>query len=176
MLFAPAAIRIATHTLRVGDLADGEILRYTGTASAVTVPLTAKQQGFAVAGAKVKIAMRGGETLDGVVDRVSAIPPETAAASGNEAAVEATVKVAGAAKTTARPGPVTVRFIVKERRNVLTIPVVALVALAEGGYGVQVVDGESTRYVAVETGHFADGRVEIKPGELTAGAHVVVPT
>jgi hypothetical protein len=59
--------------------------------------------------------------------------------------------------------------------NVLTVPVAALVALAEGGYGVQVVDGSTTRYVAVRTGMFANGRVEIAGEGITAGTLVGVP-
>lgn len=176
VVFAPAAIRIATHTVRVGDLADGEILRYTGTAGAVTVPLTARQQGFAEVGTRVVVTLRGGETVDGTVERVNAIPPDKAAEAGGDSTAVATVKIANPAKTKGQQGPVTVRFIVKERGNVLTVPVVALVALAEGGYGVQVLEAGNTRFVAVETGLFANGRVEIKPGELTVGAFVVVPT
>ena len=49
--------------------------------------------------------------------------------------------------------PVDVTFTAAERKDVLTVPVAALVALAEGGYGVEVVDGGTTRFVAVETGH-----------------------
>jgi len=56
---------------------------------------------------------------------------------------------------------VTASFVASERPNVLTVPVAALLALAEGGYGVQVVDGATTRIVAVETGLFADGKVEV---------------
>ena len=58
------------------------------------------------------------------------------------------------ARSTSRSPP-------RERENVLTVPVAALLALAEGGYGVEVVDGDASRLVAVETGLFADGRVEV---------------
>jgi multidrug efflux pump subunit AcrA (membrane-fusion protein) len=72
-------------------------------------------------------------------------------------------------------GPVRVRLIAQQREDVLTVPVVALVALIEGGYGVEVVEGSTTRYVAVETGMFARGRVEIMAGDLQPGMKVVVP-
>ena len=44
----------------------------------------------------------------------------------------------------------------------------------EGGYGVQVVEGASTRYVAVETGMFAGGKVEVRG--IDEGVTVAVPT
>jgi multidrug efflux pump subunit AcrA (membrane-fusion protein) len=71
---------------------------------------------------------------------------------------------------------VTASFIASERKNVLTVPVAALLALAEGGYGVQVVDGATTRIVTVETGLFADGKVEITGGGLTPGTTVGMPS
>ena len=39
----------------------------------------------------------------------------------------------------------------------------------------ETVEGSSTRYVAVETGMFARGRVEITGGDLRPGQLVVVP-
>jgi multidrug efflux pump subunit AcrA (membrane-fusion protein) len=71
---------------------------------------------------------------------------------------------------------VTVAFTAGQRPNVLTVPVAALLALAEGGYGVQVVDGSTTRIVAVETGLFADGKVEITGTGLQAGLKVAMPS
>ena len=55
------------------------------------------------------------------------------------------------------------------RENVLTVPVAALVALAEGGYGVRSSRARATRYVAVETGMFAGGRVEVSGDGLAEG-------
>jgi len=50
------------------------------------------------------------------------------------------------------------------------------VALAEGGYGVQVIEGSATRYLAVETGMFAGGKVEISGAGIAEGMTVGVPT
>jgi hypothetical protein len=62
-----------------------------------------------------------------------------------------------------------------KKENVLAVPVGALVALAEGGYGVQVVDGSTTKYVPVQTGMFADGKVEISGAGIAAGTVVGIP-
>ncbi|GFJ88400.1 hypothetical protein [Phytohabitans rumicis] len=71
---------------------------------------------------------------------------------------------------------VDVAFTASERKDVLTVPVAALLALAEGGYGVQVVDGGSARIAAVQTGLFASGRVEVTGDGLTEGATVGMPS
>jgi hypothetical protein len=72
--------------------------------------------------------------------------------------------------------PVVVRLTAQTVENVLTVPVAALVALAEGGYGVQVVTGSTSRYVAVELGMFADGRVQVTGDGITEGTRVAVPS
>ena len=70
---------------------------------------------------------------------------------------------------------VDVGFTASERKDVLTVPVAALLALAEGGYGVRSSTAATTRIVAVETGLFADGRVEVTGDGLAEGMTVGVP-
>lgn len=72
--------------------------------------------------------------------------------------------------------PVDVTFTSEERADVLAVPVNALVALAEGGYGVEVVADGATSYVAVEVGLFADGMVEVTGEDLSEATTVVVPS
>ena len=56
------------------------------------------------------------------------------------------------------------------------MPVNALLALAEGGYGVRLVDGTTPgRIVAVTTGLFSRGMVEVSGDGLTVGDQVEVP-
>lgn len=55
------------------------------------------------------------------------------------------------------------------------MPILALLALAEGGYGVQVVEGGTTRTVVVRTGMFAGGRVEVSGAGIAEGTVVGVP-
>ena len=70
--------------------------------------------------------------------------------------------------------PVEVHVEVAAAEDVLAVPVEAVLALAEGGYAVEVADGATTRLVGVTLGVFADGMVEIS-GDVEAGAEVVVP-
>jgi ABC-type glutathione transport system ATPase component len=53
---------------------------------------------------------------------------------------------------------------------VLAVPVVALLALPKGGFGVEVVDGARTRIVPVRTGMFAAGQVEVSGRALPRDA------
>ena len=82
--------------------------------------------------------------------------------------------------------PVKVFVTTEISENVLYVPVNALLALAEGGYALEVYEGEleggtfegesgvDTIYVAVEIGVFTDGFVEVK-GNISEGQIVVVP-
>ena len=57
------------------------------------------------------------------------------------------------------------------------VPVSALVALAEGGYAVEIADTSSgSRLVAVETGLFVDGFVQVTGDGLSEGLDAVVPS
>ena len=58
--------------------------------------------------------------------------------------------------------------------GVTAVPVSALLALAEGGYAVELDGPSGTRLVAVEPGFFADGMVEVE-GAIEPGDRVVVP-
>jgi hypothetical protein len=55
------------------------------------------------------------------------------------------------------------------------VPVEALLALAEGGYAVEVVDGTSSQLVAVVPGTYAEGWVEIEARSIHPGTKVAVP-
>jgi hypothetical protein len=57
--------------------------------------------------------------------------------------------------------------------NVVTVPVNALLALAEGGYAVEVADSNGTHLAPVTVGLFADGAVEVNG--IDSGTTVVVP-
>ncbi len=59
--------------------------------------------------------------------------------------------------------------------DVLSVPVSALLALVEGGYAIEVPDGDGTRLIGVDTGMFADGFVEITGDGISEGLEVVVP-
>jgi peptidoglycan hydrolase-like protein with peptidoglycan-binding domain len=180
LVYAGGEVRIDAHTLRVGDAAGDEILTYTGTVPKVTAALPLSRQRFAAEGTEVAVALPDGGTATGTVERADEATVEAgdaaAALPGGEPMLAVTIAFPDRDELgEQQTGTVRVRFIAQQREDVLTVPVVALVALIEGGYGVEVLDGSATRYVAVETGMFARGRVEITSGDLQPGMAVVVP-
>ncbi len=77
--------------------------------------------------------------------------------------------------------PVTVNVVSAQARDVLAVPVSALVALAGGGYAVEVLPGlagpgSAGHLVAVTTGLFSQTLVQVSGPGLTAGQRVEVPS
>jgi multidrug efflux pump subunit AcrA (membrane-fusion protein) len=67
-----------------------------------------------------------------------------------------------------------VELVANARRGVLAVPVTALLALAGGGYGVEVIEPAGThRLVPVRTGLFATTMVEVSGAGLAEGTRVV---
>ena len=161
----PVALRVAELTATVGGPASGPLLSYTDTIRVVAIDLDVAKQQFVQPGHRrhrhAAGRVHGGRHRGR--GRARWPPP---AGGGNGAptstTIDVTVTVADQqALGTLDAAPVTVSLEADRAENVLTVPVAALVALAEGGYGVQVVEGSGVRYVAVTTGMFAGGRVEI---------------
>jgi peptidoglycan hydrolase-like protein with peptidoglycan-binding domain len=174
VLYTAGAIRVADQRIHIGDIATGDILSYTGAVPSVSATIDVSRiRGQITTGTPVTVLVGSGQSA-GTVQRVGQ-PPDSAGAARAGPSVQVDVAVADPTLLTGKQGAATVRFVVDERKDVLVVPVLALVALVEGGYGVQVVDGSSTRYVAVGTGLFARGMVEITSGDVTVGTKVVVP-
>ncbi|WP_214106089.1 peptidoglycan-binding protein [Acrocarpospora catenulata] len=179
VVFAPGRIRIDTVTAGVNQSTGGgqEVLRYTGTSRQVTARLEVSRQALARTGTKVRVQLPNGQDVTGRVARIHTVVEPSADPGGRpETWIEAVVPL-GRPKAAAgiEAAVVTVVFTAAERADVLTVPVAALVALAEGGYGVEVVEGSTTRYVKVATGLFANGRVEVTGDGLRAGLTVGMP-
>jgi peptidoglycan hydrolase-like protein with peptidoglycan-binding domain len=179
VVIAAGAVRVAELTAAVGGPANGALMSYTGTTRVVSIDLDVAKQQFVRAGIVAVVTLPDGSTVDGTVSEVGTVA--TASGGGNGApsstTIDVTVTVADQqALGTLDAAPVTVSLEADRAENVLTVPVAALVALAEGGYGVQVVEGSTTRYVAVTTGMFAGGRVEISGDGIAEGTLVGMPS
>jgi hypothetical protein len=180
VVVVPGEVRVAEVKAQPGGQASGQVLTFTGTARTVTVALDVAKQHLVTVGVAAKVTLPDGKSVDGTVTSVGTVATAKQSTSGNSTSTTNTIEVLVALADPAAAGrldsaPVDVTLVSSKRDGVLAVPVAALVALAEGGYGVQVVEGGSTRFVAVQTGMFASGKVEVKGTGISAGTVVGVP-
>ena len=177
IMYAPGEVRVDSLTVQTGALVSlgSEVLKVTGTAALATVSLDASSARLAENGATVQVRLPDGKTVPGKIIKIATV----VAKGDNGAADTTTYNVTIHFTSTVRSqgtAAVSVAFTVGQRPDVLTVPVTALVVLAEGGFGLQIFENGTTRAVAVETGLFADGKVEVEGIGLRAGMKVVVPS
>jgi multidrug efflux system membrane fusion protein len=152
------------------------VLTATETARIATVDLDVDDQRLAKVGATVRVTVPDGTVLPGKITDAETIVVPGEGQQPDTTQVEVTIGfAAGKTPKGVDQASVSVAFTAGQRKDVLTVPVAALLALAEGGYGVQVVEGSSTRIVAVQTGLFAAGRVEVTGTGLSDGTVVGMP-
>jgi hypothetical protein len=72
--------------------------------------------------------------------------------------------------------PVNVNITSQRAADVLAVPVDALLALSGGGFGVQVVTGNTSHLAGVTTGLYSSTMVQVSGPGLTAGMRVEVPS
>jgi hypothetical protein len=177
-VFVPAEeVRVTKLTaVRGGSLmAGGVVLQASSTARQVTVALNASQQSDVKAGDKVTISLPNGKTTPGVVSSVGKV------ATKGDSSTTVNVYIRPLQpKATGRldQAPVQLSIVSDTVKDVLSVPVNALLALAGGGYAVEVVDtGGAHRLIPVTTGLFDDsaGKVEVTGEGLAAGQNIVVP-
>jgi peptidoglycan hydrolase-like protein with peptidoglycan-binding domain len=185
IVFEPTTVRIDDATVAPGERASVGDLPYqvTTTARSVSVPLTPNDPPVAV-GQQVSIELPSGAMTPGSVTAVGVPPPSSSSASssssssapGSNASTVLTVTPTDPAATgTADGEAVQVSLTVQSVRHVLAVPVAALVALAGGGYGLEIV-GHAGQHqlVGVHIGVFAGGEVQVSGVGLTSGTRVVL--
>jgi peptidoglycan hydrolase-like protein with peptidoglycan-binding domain len=181
-VWQPGAIRVGTLKVSLGAAAapGSPVFDATATTRVVTIDLDASRQPYVHEGDRVDLELPGGRTTTGRVASVGkvATAPSTGDAADGDATptVEVTVSLDRPKATgTLDQAPVDAEITTQTRKGVLAVPVNALLALAEGGYAVELDEGGTRRLVGVTLGLFADGLVEVRGGGLAAGDRVVVP-
>jgi hypothetical protein len=179
VVFEPEALRVSQVTGSLGGPASGPVLTATSVRHVVTIPLDASDQSEVKAGDPVSITLPDGTTTPGLVSSVGTVATATSGPGPGPAAtipVQVTLTDPGAAGTLDQ-APVTVNITTATAKNVLVVPVGALLAQSSGGDVVEVaVPGNTRRWVPVSPGIFddADGLVQVT-GALIPGQRVVVP-
>lgn len=206
--FAPGPLRVAGVTPSVGSPPQpgAAVLAGTSPVPVVTAQLPVSQEYLVHVGDRVTVTMPNGvTTAPGVVAAVSSVAtagnggqgnggqgntgqPQPSASQGagggpgtSQDSVALTVRLVhpGTAGNLDQ-APVSVNIVSAQARDVLAVPISALVALAGGGYAVEVVhdSGASAarQLVPVQTGLYSDTLVQVSSAGLTAGEKVEVPS
>jgi hypothetical protein len=181
--FAPGEVRVDTVGVLLGQPASPGASPYvvTSTTRVVDVPLSPNDPPVAT-GQAVSIVLPTGSTTQGTV---VAIGPPAPAAGGTPSSSSSgpsppstvlTVAPTDPSATGAADGEaVQVTLTVERVRDVLAVPVAALLALAGGGYGLEAVEsGGRHQLIGVRTGVYAGGRVQVSGPGLRPGLVVVV--
>lgn len=174
VVYVPGPVRVARTTVRVGEAAPADVVTYTSTERVAVARVATASAAWAEPGTRVDVVLPDGRTVAGTVR--SAASDDTAPTDGGEAKVDVVVAITDQ-HTLGRleRALVGVRHVVATHKGVLAVPVTALVALAEGGYGVELADAKPGTFVAVKTGMFADALVEVSGDGVRDGLRVRVP-
>jgi hypothetical protein len=196
IVFLPGAVRVGAWQVVTGWTAQPGQTPYLVTTNrrVVTVPVTADMPVVHI-GQSVSIILPSQAATPGRVTRIGPPPAATSSIAGSSGGSGSAGDTGGGGSSAAqgatselfvtpvRPAetgtgdgvPVQVSLAVQVAHGVLSAPVNALLALAGGGYGVEVVlPSGAHRLVGVHTGIYASGLVQISASGLTAGTKVVV--
>ena len=178
IVFLPTAIRVTAVSATLGAPAGpGAILKASSTRHEVTVQLDAAQQTEVKVGDPVTITLPSGRATPGRVSSVGSVASSGSDDSGPT--VEVTIRLLQeAAGGRLDQAPVGVLISTGSVEHALVVPVNALLALAGGGYAVEVVNAAGVhRLVPVTLGLFddAEGLVQVSGSGVRAGQRVVVP-
>jgi hypothetical protein len=159
------------------------VLTASSLTPVVTMDLDASMQTQVAAGNKVSVTLPDGSVTPGVISSVSTASAAASSSSpgnsGGQAAPTITVVVSltdPAAAGGLNQAPVEVTITTGGVRDVLIVPVAALLAQPGGAYAVEVTGPGGHHLVKVAPGLFDDaaGTVQVT-GNLTPGQRVVVP-
>jgi Putative peptidoglycan binding domain len=182
VIFLPGPRRIGEHKTTVGSVlgSGSEVLDTSSTRRVVSVELEASLQDLAHEGERVEVELPDGGFARGRITNVGRVAREVEGDSADPGAepqlvIDVTIELRrkrGLGKLDETP--VSVGLAQETRRDVLAVPVTALVARQGGGYGLELAGNR--RIVPVEAGMFADGYVEVSGGAIREGTRVVVPS
>jgi multidrug efflux pump subunit AcrA (membrane-fusion protein) len=181
VVFVPNGGRVDALHVSVGDVVapGAPLLDITGADQVVVVEAALEDRSRFDLDAKVTVLLPGGEEVPGRVSAMRVVKTASGeSGQGGATDAESILEIEVAVNEAPRElvgAPVEVVVGIDERADVLLVPVSALLALAEGGYGLEVVrDDGTTKIVRVDTGLFADGKVEVQGAGIAEGMVVGV--
>ncbi|HET6832566.1 MAG TPA: HlyD family efflux transporter periplasmic adaptor subunit [Acidimicrobiales bacterium] len=193
MVFAPTDLRIAEVTADTGTQVQSgaDVVQVTATTKVVTLGLSVDQAANVEAGTPVTVTLPDDTEATGKIVDVATEPSTDGGSDpaadgggadggdGGEETYPVTVALDDPAVAAAfESGTVDVSVERSRTEDATAVPVIALLALREGGYAVQVVDDSQPggyRLVPVEVGTIADEWVQVSGDGIEEGVEVVVP-
>jgi hypothetical protein len=186
VVFERGPVRVTSVTPELGaSVTPGPVLSVTSTRPQVKIALSAAEQSSVKVGDRVSITLPNQQTTPGVISSVGTVAKSPASKGGGESGEEGgpTIEVDVAPSEPRAIGhldeaPVSVSITTSSVADALAVPVDALLALAGGGYALEVVEGTVHHLEAVTLGLFDDseGLVQVSGKEVSAGQRVVVPS
>lgn len=184
VVFVPAG-RQQVEALRVevGDVVvpGARVLDLTGTDQVVSLDADIDDRDLFDVDTEVTVVLPGGEEVPGTVATTAVVdvPSEPGGAeggaSGSESILQVEITLDEQVSVDLSGATVDVVVAIDERTDVLLVPVNALLALSDGGYGLEVVgDDGRTSIVPVTTGLFGGGNVQVEGEGITDGTVVGV--
>lgn len=169
---------VAENASAVGDPV---VMSLTTAAREVTTSAPINDDTFAL-GASIDVEFPDGTVSTGTVVEVGTVAVDNSNIPGSTPTVTITlnvVEIPDSVKAFVQI-PVTLRVISESEDNAFVVPVSALVAVAGGGFALEVVTGDdangkpTTKLIRVTPGLFADGFVSVAGDSVADGLEVVV--
>jgi hypothetical protein len=188
VVFEPGPVRVTSVTPTLGQaVMPGPVLGITTTAREVKIALAAAQEASVKVGDTVTITLPDNQTTPGRITYVSSVATSpsssgSGAGRGGEEEGSPTIEVNVTPTDPAATGrldqaPVNVSITTESVQDALAVPIDSLLALAGGGYALELAEGRVHRLEAVSLGLFddADGLVQVSGQGVSAGQRVVAP-
>ncbi len=150
------------------------VLELSTQTLSVVIPVGLAEQGDWSVGQVVDIELPDESVVSGVVTEVGTTPQ--GGGQGADPTIDVIVEITELVDADLPASEVTVTVAGDSVFGATVVPTRALITLAEGGFAVEkVLEGDTSVLVAVETGAFDDGVVEITSSSLQPGDQLVVP-
>ncbi|KUL31752.1 hypothetical protein ADL15_21495 [Actinoplanes awajinensis subsp. mycoplanecinus] len=171
VLVLPAAVRVSALSAQVGAPASGELLSATSTSKVITALADQSEAAAVDNGDHATVALSDGTTAPATVTSVGTAlqTPDGGDPSNPKLTITLVLDQPSKLKLV-DSADLQVSFAAQTHKQVLTVPISALLALQEGGYALQTPAGA---LIAVKTGIFADGQVEVSGTGVDEGMTVV---
>ncbi|MFJ7345752.1 peptidoglycan-binding protein [Streptomyces sp. NPDC101110] len=180
VVFQPGKVKVVSADAALGDQvgADKPVLTIASTEPVIRARLDQSDGALTSSGTRVQAVLPSGKSVAGHVS--GTVRDEQPGHGGDAVATDGiTVEVVLDGRGIALSGEDTkaaasVTFVSEAHKGVLAVPVEAVVALRgeHGGYGLEVVQGTTSKVVQVVTGMTADGQIEVSGPEVREGLRV----